>query len=60
MTNKRKYHGSSEKVDDVKIIYCPAHIGIEENELADSLAKIGAKNAKHLQPDPKITLPELK
>ena len=60
MTNKRKYYGSSEKVDNIKIIYCPAHIGIEENELADSLAKTGAKNAKHLQPDPKITLPELK
>ena len=51
MTNKRKYHGSSEKVDNIKIIYCPAHIGIEENELADRLAKTGAKNAKHLQPD---------
>ena len=40
-----------------KIIYCPAHIGIEGNEFADGLAKIGAKKAKHLQPDPKITLP---
>ena len=50
----------SEKVDDIKIIYCPAHIGIEGNELADGLAKTGAKKAKHLQPDPKITLPQLK
>ena len=50
----------SEKVDNIKIIYCPAHIGIEGNELADGLAKAGAKKAKHLQPDPKITLPELK
>ena len=50
----------SEKVDNIKIIYCPAHIGIEGNELADGLAKTGAKKAKHLQPDPKITLPELK
>ena len=47
----------SEKVDNIKIIYCPAHIG---NELADGLAKAGAKKAKHLQPDPKITLPLLK
>ena len=33
---------------------------MEGNELADGLAKTGAKKAKHLQPDPKITLPELK
>ena len=50
----------SQKVDNIKIIYCPAHIGIEGNELADGLAKTRAKKAKHLQPDPKITLPELK
>ena len=42
------------------IIYCPAHIGIEGNELADGLAKTGAKKAKHLQLDPKITLHQLK
>ena len=46
--------------DNIKIIYCPAHIGIEGNELVDGLAKTGAKKAKHLQPDPKITLPQLK
>ena len=50
----------SEKVDNIKIIYCPAHIGIEENELADGLGKTRAKKVKHLQPDPKITLPQLK
>ena len=50
----------SEKVANIKIIFCPAHLGIEGNELADSLAKRGAKKAKHLQSDPKITLPELK
>ena len=50
----------SQKVDNIKIIYCPAHIGIEGNELVDGLAKTWAKRAKHLQPDPKITLPELK
>ena len=50
----------SEKVDNIKIIYCPAHTGIEVNKLADSKAKTGAKKAKHLQPDPKTTLPELK
>ena len=41
----------SEKVANIKIIFCPAHLGIEGNELADSLAKTGAKKAKHLQPD---------
>ena len=50
----------SEKADNIKIIYCPAHIGIEGNELADGLAKTRAKKAKHLQSDPKITLPQLK
>ena len=70
--DSEKYHNSiirqirenimdiSEKVDNIKIIYCPAHIGIEGNELADGLAKTGARKAKHLQPDPKITLPQLK
>ena len=70
--DSEKYHNStiwqirenimdiSEKVDNIKIIYCPAHIGIEGNELAYSLAKTGAKKAKHLQPDPKIIFPELK
>ena len=70
--DSEKYHNSmirqirenimdiSEKVDNIKIIYCPAHIGIEGNELADGLAKTGAKKAKHLQPDPKTTLPQLK
>ena len=55
-----KYFEYLEKVDNIKIIYCPAHIGIEGNELADGLAKTGAKKAKYLQPDPKITLPQLK
>ena len=70
--DNEKYHNSmirqirenimdiSGKVDNIKVNYCLAHIGIEGNELADSLAKTGAKKAKHLQPDPKITLPELK
>ena len=50
----------SEKADNKKTIYCPAHIGIDRNELADGLAKTGTKKAKPFQPDPKITLPELK
>ena len=50
----------SEKVDNIKFIYCPAHIGKDGNELADDLAKTGTKKAKYLQPDPKITLPQLK
>ena len=70
--DSEKYHNSmirqiredimdiNEKVDNIKIIYWPAQIGIEGNELADGLAKTGTKKAKHLQPDPKITLCELK
>ena len=30
------------------MIYCPGHNGVCENEIADSLAKTGAKKARHL------------
>ena len=31
------------KVQNIRLVYCPAHQGIEENELADSLAKTASK-----------------
>ena len=31
------------KVQNIRLVYCPAHQGIEENELADSLAKTDSK-----------------
>ena len=37
------------RFDQIKLIYCPAHKGINENEMADSLAKVAAKKATHLQ-----------
>ena len=41
------------------LFYCPAHQGIEENELADSLAKIALKKAKHLQPNTQLSPSEI-
>ena len=42
-------------VDEIKMIYSPAHKGIYENEMADSLAKKAAKKATHLQPKIDLT-----
>ena len=45
----------SPKVQNIRFVYCPAHQGIQENELADSLAKIALKKAKHLQPNSQLS-----
>ena len=31
------------KVQNIRLVYCPAHQGIEENELANPLAKTASK-----------------
>ena len=36
------------RISSIKMIYCPGHKGVCENEIADSLAKTGAKKARHL------------
>ena len=36
----------SPKVQNIRIVYCPAHQDIEENEIADSLAKAASKKNK--------------
>ena len=53
--NREDYHNStvraiqeylmdlSPKVQNIRLVYCPTHQGIEENELADSLAKTPSK-----------------
>ena len=38
--------------DEIKLVYCPAHKGIPENETADSLAKVASKKAKYLPQSP--------
>ena len=43
------------KEQNIRFVYCPAHQGIEENELADSLAKTTSKKAKHLQPNTQLS-----
>ena len=49
----------SAKVQNVRLVYFPAYQGVQENELADSLAKAASKKAKHLQPDTQLSLSEI-
>ena len=48
----------SPKVWYVRLVYCTAQ-DIEENKLADSLAKIALKKAKHLQPNTQLSPSEI-
>ena len=69
--NRENYHNStirairenlmdiSPKVQNIRLVYCPAHQGIQENELADSLAKTSSKEAKHLQPNTQLSPSEI-
>ena len=41
----------SAKVQNIPLVYFPAHQVIQEKELADSLAKTASKKAKHRHPD---------
>ena len=45
-------------MQNIRLVYCPAHQGIEENELADSVAKTVSKKARHLQPSTQISSSE--
>ena len=38
-------------MNEIHLIYCPAHRNIEGNEAADNLAKIGAKKATSIPPN---------
>ena len=69
--NRENYHNStviairenlmdiSSKVQNIRLVYCPAHQGIEENELADSLAETASKKPKHLQPNTQLSPSEI-
>ena len=46
-------------VDEIKLVYCPAHKGMLDSETADSLAKLASKKAKHLPQRPEISLAEI-
>ena len=41
-------------VEEIKLVYCPAHKGITDSETADSLDKVVSKKAKHLPWKPEI------
>ena len=45
----------SAKMQNIKLVYCAAHQGIQKNELADSLAKAASKKSKHLQHNPQLS-----
>ena len=36
------------RISSIKMVYFPGHKGVCENQIADSLAKTGAKNVRHL------------
>ena len=69
--NREDYHNStirairenlmdiSPNVQNIRIVYFPVHQDIEENELADSLAKTPSKEAKHLHPNTQLLPPEI-
>ena len=46
----------SSLVEHMKLIYCPAHKDIKENEVANNLAKTASKNASHLPPRTDMSL----
>ena len=48
------------RISSVKMIYCPGHKGVCENEIADSLSKAGAKKARHLPCEMTATKEEIK
>ena len=50
----------SSLVEHIKLIYCPAHKGIRENEIADNLAKTASKKASHLPPRANISISKVK
>ena len=50
---------TSPKVQNIRLVYCPAHQGIQENELADSLAKTASKKKKHLHPNTQLSSSEV-
>ena len=50
----------SSVVEHIKLIYCPAQIGIKDNEIADNLAKTASRKASHLPPRTDISLSKVK
>ena len=50
---------TSPKVQNIRLVYCPVHQGIQENEVADSIAKTASKKAKHLHPNTQLSPPEI-
>ena len=56
---QENFMGISPELQNVRIVHCPASEGIEENELADSLAKTVSKKVKHLQPNTQLSPSEI-
>ena len=47
------------KVQNIRIVYCPAHQTIEENELAGSFSKTASKKVKYPQPNTQLSPSEI-
>ena len=50
----------SSLVEHIKLIYCPAHKGIKENEITDNLAKTASRKASHLPPRADMSISKVK
>ena len=48
-----------QRVDKIKLVYCPTHQGLPDNRTDDSLVKVPSKKAKHLPQRPKISLAKI-
>ena len=69
--NRENYHNSTAraiqenfmdigpKVQNIRIVYCPAHQIIEENELADSFSKTTSKKVKYPQSNTQLSPSEI-
>ena len=47
-------------MEHIKLMYCPAHKGIKENEIAANLVETASKESSHLPPEADISLSKVK
>ena len=47
-------------MEHIKLMYCPAHKGIKENEIAANLVETASEESSHLPPEADISLSKVK